>query len=306
MLTAAEFARRIVSDPIRRATIELYPEHSKILDLLPFENISGNSYTRNLDDEDNPSGVDTRAINDNYVESTGLTKAVSRTLIMMGGTAKIDRYHIATQSGNEVDLMAEEIRKKVQGSARLFDKLFIKGDSGTTATEFDGLQASVTSGQTQAMGSTVGGDVLTLTALDELIDAIQGSPSVLIMNKKARRKVNNLMRAANQATEEIRDGFGRLIPYYGGIPIVALEVDHAYDEILDFNEDDFDGDAALCTSIYAAKFGPDGLYGIQSSPPIIDQQGWIGNSKQVVIDWFVNILIGNPKAVARLSAVLLE
>jgi hypothetical protein len=306
MLTLTEYGNRVVNDPVRKATIELYPEFSQVLNILPFQDIAGNALTRNLEDESNPTGAATRAINADYVESTGQVVPVSRTLIMMGGSAKIDRYMITTQAGNEEDLMAEEIRKKVKATTRLFDRLFVKGNTGTTATEFDGLEHTVTSGQT----ISAGGDVatpstgeLTLTMVDDLVDAIQGSPSALICNKVMRRKINNLMRAAGQATETVADNFGRLIPYYAGIPIVVPEVDEAYNDILAFDETDKDGDADACTSIYAVRLGEDGLHGIQSTPPIVDQQGWIGNFKQTVVDWFVNIMAVNPRAIARLKDI---
>ena len=69
---------------------------------------------------------------------------------------------------------------------------------------------------------------------------LSGSPDVLFMNKTMRRKVNTLMRAAGQATEQVGDAFGRPIYAYAGIPIGVIETDKDGNEILPFTEPDLD------------------------------------------------------------------
>jgi len=155
------------------------------------------------------------------------------------------------------------------------------------------------------IGTAAGGHSLTLSNLDSMLDAVQGTPSAIICNKTMRRTINGLMRSAGQATEEIKDDFGRLINYYAGIPICLMDVDNAFNQILAFDEDDTQSTpaSAECTSIYAVRFGPDGVYGIQAAPPLVDDQGRIGVSRQVLIDHYVNIMISNPKAIARLHGI---
>ena len=102
------------------------------------------------------------------------------------------------------------------------------------------------------------GGTLTLAKLDEMIDAVQGTPDVIFCNKTMRRKINALMRAAGQATETVSDAFGRQINSYAGCGIGVIEEDAEGNAILGFDEEDD------TTSIYACKFGFEMLSGLQN------------------------------------------
>lgn len=299
-ITLAEMAIR-TQNPLEKAVIQLYREHSGILDGMTFKDIRGNAYTKKR--EKTLSGVGTRAVNNEYTGSTGEMERISEDLKIMGGKAEIDRFIIKTE-GNDSDVVADEITSKTKAAAMFFNKLFIKGDATADTNAFDGLEKRLTTDNNQVIyaGDTAGGDAVTFDKLDELIDMV-GNPSHLLMNAKTRRNINTNMRAAGQAFEYVANDFGKLIPYYAGIPIVVVGVDNAFNEIMPFNESDSNGDAALCTSIYAVRYGSDGLEGIQSSAPIVDDQGFIGNMRTIVIDWYINYLINQPKAAARLAAI---
>jgi hypothetical protein len=138
--------------------------------------------------------------------------------------------------------------------------------------------------------------------VDELIDAIQGTPDLLLMNAKMRRKVNNLIRAAGQATEVVNDQFGRRIDAYAGIPIGVVGDDSEGNAILGFDEDD--GSSNLdTTSIYAIRFGLDCLHGIQTEAMSVRDLGEL-DSKPALrtrIEWYSGFVVKHPKAVARLK-----
>ena len=129
---------------------------------------------------------------------------VSAALKMMGGKALIDRFQIVTE-GDGGDIVGEEIASKVKAAAMYFNKVFVKGDATADVNGFDGLEKRLSGAQVLSAGDTAGGDVLTLDALDELIDTV-GSPDHLLMNATMRRKVNNLMRAQGQAFEWVDSG----------------------------------------------------------------------------------------------------
>ncbi|WP_300464247.1 major capsid protein [Desulfobacula sp.] len=298
MLTLAEMAIR-ANDPLEKGIIRLYAEHSDILTGLPFKSIGGNAYTKKR--EKTLSGVGHRSVNEEYADSTGTQERISEDLKIMGGKALVDRFIIKT-AGPDSNPVAEEVESKVKAASMFFNKTFIKGDGTADTESFDGLENRLTGAQVLDMGDTVGGDALTLNALDELIDTV-GSPSQLIMNTWTRRKINQLMRASGQAFEYVKNDFGKLIPYYGGIPVALVGVDNTFSEIMAFDEDDNTDEAALCTSIYAVKYGADALHGIQHSSIIVDDQGIIGNSRQIVFDWYVSFIINQPKAAARLRGI---
>jgi hypothetical protein len=299
--TLAEMAKR-TTNPLEKGVIKLYGESSDILAGLPFTTIPGNTITKNR--ELTPSGVGTRTVNAEYDNSTSGQEKITQQLIMMGGKALIDRYIVKT-SGPDSNPVAEEIAAKVKAASMLFNKLFIKGDAVADANAFNGLEKRITGDQVISCGDSAGGDTLSFDKLDELIDTV-GNPSFLVMNAWTRRKLNWLMRAAGQAFEYVKNDFGKLIPYYADIPIAVVGVDHEWNEIMDFDENDSNGDEAACTSIYAVRYGSDGVEGIQHSAPIVDDQGFVGNNRQIIVDWFVNYLINTPKSAARLQGIKKE
>jgi hypothetical protein len=298
MLTLEEMAKR-ANNPLEKGVIRLYAEHSDILAGIPFKNIGGNAFTKRR--EKTLSGVGTRAVNEDYTESTGEMERISEDLKIMGGTAKIDRFIIKT-AGPDSNPVAEETASKTKAGAMAFNRLFIKGDETADTNGFNGLEKRLTGGQVLDMGDTTGGDELTLDALDELMDMV-GEPSALICNSWTKRKINRLMRSAGQATEKVDGSFGRLFPAYANVPICVVGVDNTWAEIMDFDEDDCTDATAACTSIYAVKYGDDGLHGIQTAAPFVEDQGFLGNFRTINVDWYVNYIINNPKAAARLRGI---
>lgn len=302
MLTLIEQAK-IVQDPLARGVIEEFPRNSAVLERLPFMNVSSDSYKYNR--EASLPGVAFRGINETYVESTGVLNPVVESLSVMGGFSDVDRALVKTQ-GNLNDIRAIHDGLKAKAAALFFTKSFFKGDSESEPRSFDGLQGRLTGSQLIDMGSSNGGDTLTLPKLDELIDAVQGGPDVLFMNKTMRRKVNALIRAAGQATETVSDSFGRMINAYAGIPIGVIENDETDTAILDFTEANPGGGAAASTSIYAVRFGvSEYVSGLQCGPlEVIDQGLYAGGvSYRTLIEWICGIAIFAGKSAARLRGI---
>jgi hypothetical protein len=195
---------------------------------------------------------------------------------------------------------------KAKAAALHFTEAFFKGDSDTDPKAFDGLENRLSGSQVLNAGDSIGGDELTLAKLDELIDAVFGEPMVLFMSKPMRRKINTLMRAANQATETVTSVFGKQIPAYAGIPIGIIEEGRDGDPILDFDEDDSQGTEASCTSIYAVRFGvKEYVSGLQAGAMDVIDQGLDGIFYQTLIEWIASFTIFHPKAAARLKAIKL-
>lgn len=207
------------------------------------------------------------------------------------------------------DLRAVHDGMKAKAAALTFTNAFFNGDSTVNAKEFDGLRNRLTGSQVIDMGNSDGGDALTLDRLDVLIDAVQGGPEVLFMNKAMRRKVNALMRAAGQATETVTDAFGRQINAYAGVPIAVIEDDKDGNLILDFNEPDLDnGDKETTTSIYAVRFGVKEwvsglLAGTATNPIEVIDQGLNGIFYETLVEMIASLAIFHPKAAARLRGI---
>lgn len=299
MLTMIE-AAKLMNNPLQTGVIEIFAANNPVLERLPFVDIQGNAYKYNR--EGTLPGIAFRGINESYTESTGVINPQTETLTICGGDSDYDVALVKMGSGSN-DLRAAHDAMKSKALTLTWLKTFFDGDSGTNPREFDGVNVRL-DGTTQEVkaSASAGGATLTLDKVDELIDAIQGTPDLLLMNAKTRRKVNNLVRAAGQASEVVNDQFGRRIDAYAGIPIGVVGDDSEGNAILGFDEDD--GSSNLdTTSIYAVRFGLDGLHGIQTEAMSVRDLGEL-DSKPALrtrIEWYSGFVVKHPKAVARLK-----
>ena len=300
MLTLLE-AAKLVQDPLARGVIEIFPRVSPVLERLPFFEVNGQAYKYNQ--EKTLPGIAFRGINETYTESTGIINPAVEALFILGGISQVDRALVKTQ-GNVNNLRATYDAMKAKSVSLEFTKKFFKGSNATDPNEFDGLDARLTGAQKIAAGNTSGGDTLTLPMIDALIDAVQGGPDVLFMNKTMRRKINALMRAAGQATEPVSDAFGRIISAYAGVPIAVIEDDKDGNAILPFTEDNPGGGAAASTSLYAVRFGAaEWVSGLQSGSMDVVDLGLTRTNYETLIEWICGLGVFHPKAAARLYGV---
>ena len=296
-------AAKLSQTPLQRGVIEVFPRTSPVLERLPFLETSSDSYKYNQ--EESLPGIAFRGIGEGYTESTGVINPVTETLAILGGVSDLDRVLQKTQS-NINNLRAIYDGLKAKAAALFYTKNFFKGDTDEDPKAFDGLEKRLTGGQVINAGNTSGGDALTLAKLDELIDAVAGGPDVLFMNKTMRRKVNTLIRAANQAIETVSDAFGRQLIAYAGVPIAVIENDEADDPILGFDEAAPNGGNLVCCSIYAVRFGAkEYVSGLQCGKmDVIDMglySGW--TAYRTLIEWICGVAVFHPRAAARLQGI---
>lgn len=297
MLTMIE-AAKLMNNPMQSGIVEIFATNNPVLERLPFVDISGNAYKYNR--EGSLPGIAFRGINESYTESTGVINPQTETLTICGGDSDYDVALVKMGAGSN-NLRAAHDALKAKSLTLSWLKTFFDGNSESEPREFDGLNVRL-SGTTQELETgAAGGAALTLDLLDELIDAIQGTPDVLLMNKTMRRKVNKLRRAASQATEVVTDAFGRQIEAYAGIPIGVVGDDASNTAILGFDEDDGSGNLDT-TSIYAVRFGLDALHGIETEPLSVRDLGEQSSKPayRTRIEWYSGLVIKHPKAVARL------
>jgi len=294
-------AAKLVQDPLARGVIEIFPLNSPVLERLPFFNVNGQAYKYNR--EETLPGIAFRGINKSYTESTGIVNPQVEALFILGGISQVDRALVKTQ-GNVNDLRSVYDAMKAKAAALEYTKNFFKGDNADDPNEFDGLDNRLTGDQKIAAGSTSGGDILTLDMVDILIDAVQGGPDVIFMNKTMRRKVNKLIRAANQAQETVSDAFGRQIPAYASVPIGVIEQDKDGNDILPFTEVSPGGGGSVSTSLYAVKFGvAENVCGLQAGTMDVLDLGLNRTFYETLVEWICGLGVFHPKAAARLHGV---
>jgi len=301
-LTLVEYAK-LCTDPLQRGVVEVFPRTSPVLEKLPFLSVSSNSYRYNQ--EAALPGIAFRGINGTYTESTGVLNPVTEALSILGGFSDVDRVLVKTQ-GNINDIRAVHDGLKAKSAALKFTKSFFKGDPESTPSDFYGLQSRLTGNQLIKCGNTSGGDTLTLAKVDELINAVIGSPDMLFMNKTMRTKINTLVRAAGSAIETVSGAFGQRLEAYAGIPIGVIEEDETGTDIFPFTESAFGGGSSVCTSIYAVRFGvSEYVCGLQCGEmDVLDMGLYSGGVKyRTLIEWICGFTVFHPKAAARLYGI---
>jgi hypothetical protein len=297
MLTITEWAK-LNNNPLESGVVEIFSRDNPVLNLMPFANIRGNAYRYNV--EATLPGIAFRSIGESYTESTGTVNPVVESLTIIGGDSDLDIASVAMSTG-ENDSRAVHDALKAKALTLSWLKTFFDGDATTNVREFDGINERLTGNQLLTAGPN--GAVLTLDMLDQLVDAVTGTPTILLMNKATRRKIRALARNSQVLTVS-RDYFGREVDAYQGVPIGIIEEDSAGAEILGYDETQ--GSSNVTASIYACKFGADSCHGIQTKPLEVRDLGEIDvkPALRTRIEWYSGIVIKHSKSIARLKGVL--
>jgi hypothetical protein len=264
---------------------------------LPFREVQGSGlfYKR----EESLGDVGFRSFNDGYEESYADIRQYSEALKLFGGDVKVDRAIVELEGPQA---RAYQIQAKTRAMRLAFEGLFIRGDSNSTAAEFDGLAvrlpAAEAGNHSQIIENAGSADVLDLNKLDEAIDAVdaQGGQKYLIMSKSARRHLSAVARASGQIDIQ-RSEFGGQQLVYGGLPVLEIDRDHKNVAILDSDPTD--------QSIYVVSFGNDHLTGLQNGGPQVRDLGESTDSPVLVtrVEWFCSIGLINGRAASRLTNV---
>jgi hypothetical protein len=279
MLGAVTLAQAAVlsQNELQRGVLETFVQESVVLDRIPFKDIEGNAYAYN--EEGTLPGVEFRAVNAAYSESTGTVNQKTETLVILGGDADVDTF-IQKTRGNVNDQRATQDRMKVKAISYAWQNALINGDVAVDANSFDGLKKRLTGGQILDHGvnglpilGNGGTDAHTffdfLENLIALVPGLNGDNGALYMNTLVRGKILAAMRRLNIAIEPI----GRLpepvrvsvtagtrvnqsqLPTYNGIPLI--DIGTKADNTLIIPQTETQGASAVASSIYAVKFGED-------------------------------------------------
>jgi hypothetical protein len=309
-MTLVEAAKYTQND-LQRGVLETFVIESPVLDRIPFMEISGNAFAYNQ--EATLPGVEFRAVNAAYTESTGTINQATESLVILGGDADVDTFLVATR-GNLNDLRAEQTALKVKAAAYKFQDSFINGDTGVDANSFDGLKKRLTGAQVIAAATNglpvVGADDTArhtfFDALDALIAAVPGAQA-LYMNSLIRAKIRSSARRLTIYDQTI-DAFGRVIQTYNGIPM--LDIGTKADGSLIIPQTETQGSSSVASSIYAVRFGnsegDQAVTGLTNGGVKVRDLGE-QQAKPVFrtrIEFFCGMGIFGGKAAARLTGVL--
>lgn len=312
MLTVAE-AAKLKTDPLERGVLETFVQEAKFADLIPFKNIQGSALK--YDEEATLPGVEYRAVNVSYSESTGTVNQKSEGIVIAGGEADVDTFIVQTQ-GDLNDNRAIQERGKIKALAYQFQNGVINGDVAVDANSFDGLKKRLVGAQVLDPTGTgipvLGADDNArhtffdfLDALLALVPGIDETNGMLLMNSFVKSKIMSSARRLTIVTTD-REDFGKLVDRYRGIRLIDVGLKADGSLIIPQTEPDGTGTPVNNTSsIYAVKVGRDisdqGVTGLTNGGIQVEDLGKLQSkpSWRTRIEWFHGLAVFSGKAAAR-------
>ena len=267
-ITLAE-AKVGMADKVDQQIVDMFRRSSLLLDRMVFDNCispgtGGSTLTYGYVQLKSPSTAAVRTINSEY--TPGEAKKVKKTsnAVIMGGSFQLDR--VLQNTAGATDELAFQAEQKIKATANYFHNAVI---NGTNSTTFDGLKKllSGTDNEITCTTSLTTSEELDynynafLDEMDGLVGALDGTPSMLLMNHAMLIKLRSVARRAGYY-ERSKDDFGRTVETYNGIPMVDMGKYYNGTASVDVVATE-----AGKTAIYAVSMGLDGFHGI--SPPVM-------------------------------------
>jgi hypothetical protein len=258
-------AAKFTQDKLVQSVIDEFRK-DPILDMMVFDNAVapiGSTLAYSYNRVTTLPTAATRAINADYDAQEAKVTQYTVNLKVLGGKFGIDRVIQKYQQGF-LDQQAFQIEQKTQAVKALWADLFINGDSGVDANAFDGLNKAITGSSTEAntvaaidLSTSANIDANFKTFMDELdkwLATLDGSPSMLLVNRNLMAIMNGIARRSNSFTTDINQ-FGQKVTNYSGIPFVTVgDKPGTANPIIPTTAGE--------TSIYAARIGMDGVHGV--------------------------------------------
>ena len=291
-------AELLSNNDLEAGIIEEIIEKDDLFALLPFMGINGKAYV--YDREDTLATADFLDPNDAVNESASTFTEVVAKLRVLIGDVDVDKFLQQTMSDTN-DQRAVQIAQKAKALARKFKQTLAAGNIAVDAKSFDGISKLVSNGQSIVAG--VNGAPLTLSMLDELLDAVPNGADAIFMRSGTIRAYRALLRAAggNVAADMMLPNFGRPMLTHNGVPVLR-------NEFLAGNEDQGTAVGTTC-SVYAVRLnetdGLHGIYGGQNAGIVAEDIGTVQNkdADRLRLKWYVGLALKSTKSLARIKGI---
>ena len=293
-------AQKLSNNQLISGVIDEIIDRDDLFAVLPFVPVNGKAYVYHR--ENTIGSADWLDPNDTVNESAADFTEVVATLKILAGDVDIDKFLQSTMSDHN-DQMAIQIAKKAKVVARTFHQALATGDATANPKSFDGLaKIAGTLEASQQVSAGTNGNALTLTMLDELVDAVPNGPDVIVMRRGTIRAYRALLRATygTDAVMQQLENFGRPMLTHNGIPIIM-------NEFLAANETVGTG-TNLC-SVYALRMNElDGLHALYGGPNaglVVENIGTVQNkdATRIRVKWYTGLALKSTRSMARLSGV---
>lgn len=270
-ITLAE-AKVGMADKVDQQIVDMFRRSSLLLDNMVFDNAispgtGGSTLTYGYIQLKTPSTAGRRSINGEYTPGEAKKEKKTTNAIIMGGAFQMDR--VLQNTSGAVDELAFQAEQKIKATANYFHNAVINGsskstDEGFVAGTFDGLRKLLAGTQNEFVSATslaTSADVdenynAFLDEMDALMGSLDGTPTMLLMNRAMLIKLRSIARRAGYY-ERSKDDFGRTVETYAGVPMVDLGQFYNGSKTVDVVETE-----SGKTAIYAVSLGLDGFHGI--------------------------------------------
>ncbi len=213
-----------MADKVDQQVIDKFRRSSLLLDTLTFDNAispgtGGSTLTYGYIQLKSPSTAAVRTINTEYTPNEAKREEKTAKAVIMGGSFEIDRVLADTDGAvNEIEFQIDE---KVKATANEFHNAAINSESGLKKA-LEGTENEFTSQVDVSTSALLDENYSALLdELDTLISAVDGKPSMLLMNRAMLTKVRSAARRAGYYTRA-EDAFGRTVEAYNEIPLVDV------------------------------------------------------------------------------------
>ncbi len=254
-----------MADKVDQQIVDMFRRSSLLLDNMVFDNVispgtGGSTLTYGYIQLKSPATAAVRSVGAEYVPGEAKKEKKTTSAVIMGGSFQVDR--VLQNTSGAADELAFQAEQKIKATANYFHDLVINGD--VENGNFDGLKKMLTGTAnelTSAVSLTTSSELDSnynafLDEMDGFIAALDGTPSLLLMNRAMLVKLRAIARRAGYY-ERSQDDFGRTVETYAGIPLVDMG---------QFYHGSASRDVVATengrTSIYAVCLGLDGFHGI--------------------------------------------
>ncbi len=272
-ITLAE-AKVGMADKVDQQIVDMFRRSSLLLDKMVFDNViapgtGGSTLTYGYIQLKSPATASVRTIGNEYTPGEAKKEKKTANAIIMGGSFQMDR--VIQNTAGAANEMAFQAEQKIKATANYFHNLVINGTGDSTGAgyvtgTFDGLKKLLT-GTANEITSQVSLTTSTeldsnynafLDEMDSFISCLDGTPSMLLMNRAMLVKLRSIARRAGYY-ERSQDDFGRTVETYAGVPMVDMGQYYNGTTVQDVVETDA---TTGKTAIYAVSLGLDGFHGI--------------------------------------------
>ena len=254
-----------MADKVDQQVVDMFRRSSLLLDNMVFDNVispgtGGSTLTYGYIQLKSPSTAAVRTVGSEYTPGEAKKEKKTTSAVIMGGAFQVDR--VLQNTAGAADELAFQAEQKIKATANYFHDLVINGDVDNG--NFDGLKKLLT-GTANEVTSTV--SLATsqdlddnynafLDEMDSFLSCLDGTPSMLLMNRQMLVKLRAIARRAGYYERSI-DDFGRTVETYAGIPL--MDMGKFYDGAA---VRDVIATENGKTAIYAVSLGLDGFHGI--------------------------------------------